>query len=155
MERQGRRCARCGEVKPLGDFAGGLRRSGKVDIYCKPCRSAYGKEHYAANRQRYIDLEAKRKRARVQKRMRYLLDYFQANPCVDCGEGDPLVLEFDHVRAKCFDICRGLPERNWESILEEIAKCEVVCANCHRRRTAKRAGTMRAVLARRSEGYVG
>jgi hypothetical protein len=108
---------------------------------------AYGREHYAANRQRYIVLEAKRKRARAEKRMLYLLAYFELHPCVDCGETDPLVLEFDHVRDKFFDIGAGLPDRNWQTILKEIAKCEVVCANCHRRRTAKRLGTVRSLLA--------
>jgi hypothetical protein len=120
---------------------------GQKDTYCRPCRSAYGKEHYAANRQRYIDLEAKRKRARAQKRMRFLIEYFETHPCVDCGERDPLVLQFDHLRDKCFDIGSQLPDRNWQSILNEIEKCEVVCANCHRRRTALRLGSVRAVLA--------
>ena len=61
----------------------------------------------------------------------YLLDH----PCVDCGEFDPLVLEFDHIRKKRKTIsslvrsCTG-----WEKILKEIARCEVRCANCHRRK---------------------
>jgi hypothetical protein len=80
--------------------------------------------------------------------MRYLLDYFSSHPCCDCGETDPMVLEFDHLdaEAKAFDICHCLPYRNWQSILDEIDKCEVVCANCHRRRTARRGGTIRALL---------
>jgi hypothetical protein len=58
------------------------------------------------------------------------------------------VLEFDHIDAdaKSFNIGQSLPYRNWTSILEEIKKCEVVCANCHRRRTAPRKGSLRAVL---------
>jgi hypothetical protein len=147
MKGKGRRCARCGEVKPLSDFNWRRISKRERDTYCRPCRSAYGKEHYVANRQRYIDLEAKRKRARAQKRMRYLLEYFEVHPCADCGEADPMVLEFDHLRDKSFAIGAGLPDRNWESILREIEKCDVVCANCHRRRTAKRAGTVRALIA--------
>jgi hypothetical protein len=143
---KGRRCGRCGHVKPLGDFAWHRRAKGQRNHYCRACQSEYGKAHYVANRQRYIELEAKRKRARAEKRMRLILEYFEDNPCIDCGESDPLVLEFDHVKDKCFDIGAGLPDRNWESILSEIAKCEVVCANCHRRRTAERLGTVRALL---------
>jgi hypothetical protein len=144
-----RKCGRCGEVKPLEDFAWHRRAKGQRNHYCRSCQSEYGKAHYAANRQRYLELEAKRKRARARKRMRFILEYLQTNPCVDCGESDPLVLEFDHVKGKSFDIGAGLPDRNWESILREIAKCEVVCANCHRRRTAGRLGTVRAVLTQR------
>ncbi len=58
----------------------------------------------------------------------------------------PLVLEFDHLRNKAFNIGEGFAERVWKTILEEIEKCEVVCANCHRRRTALRRGTLRALL---------
>jgi hypothetical protein len=57
-----------------------------------------------------------------------------------------MVLEFDHLRDKCFNIGEALPYRNWASVLAEIEKCEVVCANCHRRRTARQLGWVRAVL---------
>ena len=65
---------------------------------------------------------------------------------MDCGESDPLVLEFDHLRDKSFAISRGWADRGWESILREIEKCEVVCANCHRRRTLTRRGALRVTL---------
>ena len=65
---------------------------------------------------------------------------------MDCGQNDPVVLEFDHLRDKRFNVGSGLPYRNWESILAEIQKCEVVCANCHRRRTSRRIGAVRSVL---------
>jgi hypothetical protein len=146
MQEARRRCARCKQTKPVTDFSWRRIAEGVRDTFCRPCRSAYGKEHYAANRQRYIDAEARRKRDRAQKRMRWLIEFFTSNPCVECGEQDPLVLEFDHLRDKCFNIGRELPDRNWESILAEIAKCDVVCANCHRRRTARRLGSVRAML---------
>ena len=84
--------------------------------------------------------------ASTLERTRYLIEYFAAHPCIDCGETDPIVLEFDHLRDKRFDIGAALAYRNWQSILDEIEKCEVVCANCHRRRTARRRGTLRAIL---------
>jgi hypothetical protein len=131
-------------VKPAADFAG--TPDVKIDTYCRPCRSAYGKEHYAANRQRYITMEGKRKRARAEKRMRFLLEFFRTHPCVDCGVDDPLVLEFDHLGGKSFNIGSSLPDRNWQSLLDEIGKCDVVCANCHRLRTARRLGSVRWLL---------
>jgi hypothetical protein len=57
--------------------------------------------------------------------------------CVDCGESDVRLLEFDHVRGiKESDISTLVPVgMAWQRIVREIAKCEVKCANCHRRRT--------------------
>jgi hypothetical protein len=67
----------------------------------------------------------------------------------NCGETDPIVLEFDHLRDKKFNIGKAWRGHEWQSVLDEIAKCEVVCANCHRRRTACRGGFIRAVVAQR------
>ena len=85
----------------------------------------------------------------IEERVEFLVAYLREHPCVDCGVGDPIVLEFDHLRDKKFSISSGLQDRNWQSVLDEIAKCDVVCANCHRRRTAQRGGFRRAVVAQR------
>jgi hypothetical protein len=106
---------------------------------------AYGREHYEANRQRYIDQAAKVKRRLALERTKDLIEYFKTHPCVDCGEGDPIVLEFDHLRDKSFSIGQSLSRQSWQNILAEMKQCEV-CANCHRRRTARRRGALRAVL---------
>ena len=144
-----RKCYRCGEMKPADDFAWRRKARGQRDSFCRPCRSAYGKEHYLAHRQRYIDQAAEVKRRLRLERTTFLLEYFATHRCTDCGEPDPVVLEFDHLRDKLFDIGQAPPYRNWQSILDEIAKCDVVCANCHRRRTAQRKGSLRATLVER------
>lgn len=68
--------------------------------------------------------------------------YLTEHPCVDCGEADPLVLEFDHIRGvKRHGVKRMLAGTySLEAVMQEIAKCDVRCANCHRRITAKRGG---------------
>jgi hypothetical protein len=76
------------------------------------------------------------------------MQFFQTHPCADCGEADPVVLEFDHLRDKKFEVGNGFSERGWESVLAEMEKCDVVCANCHRRRTAERRGSLRWRLTR-------
>jgi len=123
---------------------------------CRPCRAEYHREHYLANKQRYIDQAQARKKALRAERTEYLFRYFTAHPCADCGESDPVVLEFDHLDAgaKSFDIGAGLTYRAWSSILAEIDKCEVVCANCHRRRTAQRRGSFRARRAEQARRQV-
>lgn len=96
-ESRTRRCCRCHQLKPVNEFAWRRKAKAQRDSHCRPCRSEYGKEHYAANRQNYIDAEARRKKARVAQRTELLFEFFRTHPCVDCGENDPLVLEFDHI----------------------------------------------------------
>jgi len=141
-----RRCGRCGEMKPLEDFAWRRKAKGQRHNYCRPCHSAYHREHYLANKQRYIDQAAQsKKKVRLEQTTR-LLDYFKEHPCTDCGQTDPVVLEFDHLRDKSFAIGTALTRYGWDKIVAEIEKCEVVCANCHRRRTACRRGAIRVLL---------
>lgn len=93
-------------------------------------------EHYRA-RQKVI-------RARTKDRiLRCVLVYLSTHPCVDCGESDPIVLEFDHrdPTTKKFDVCTGINHGySQKAIMEEIPKCDVRCANCHRRKTAEQVG---------------
>ncbi len=111
---------------------------------CRACRKETDRRTYL-NRS-----EAKEERYRAQDReaaarnVRLVYEYVVAHPCVDCGESDPVVLEFDHVvgekRYNVADLVRS--GRNWQYICKEIEKCEVRCANCHRRATAKRNGNL-------------
>ena len=107
----------------------------------------YHHEHYSANKERYIEASHQRKTALALERTIRLIEFFETHPCVDCGETDPIVLEFDHLRDKSFSVAQQLTNRSWEDIAAEMEKCEVVCANCHRRRTATRRGSVRARLA--------
>ncbi|KKN84406.1 hypothetical protein LCGC14_0288680 [marine sediment metagenome] len=61
--------------------------------------------------------------------------------CKDCGAtfpGYPEVFDFDHMWGKREAIGRMLPIASWKEIAEELEKCELVCSNCHRMRTAER-----------------
>lgn len=62
-----------------------------------------------------------------------------SNGCIDCGERDPIVLDFDHKNGitKLFTISSARAKLlSLEKIKAEIAKCDIRCSNCHRRRTA-------------------
>ena len=60
----------------------------------------------------------------------------EASGCMDCGETNPIVLDFDHLHDKKYNISRMIHDGfSWKAIKKEIEKCEIVCANCHRIRT--------------------
>jgi hypothetical protein len=64
-------------------------------------------------------------------------------PCADCGRRyPPFVMDFDHRNGedKTGNISAMAPRWSWSKIAAEVAKCDVVCANCHRMRTARRSG---------------
>lgn len=83
------------------------------------------------------DLYQAQKKHRLKVRSK-LFDYLSVKNCLDCGEDDPIVLEFDHIdrKTKFKTVAKMLSGHySWESIRREIDKCEVRCANCHRRKT--------------------
>jgi hypothetical protein len=137
-----RTCTLCHRLKPLSEFYFKDRGRGTRRSRCRPCVNAYGREHYRRNRDRYLGRAAvNRTRNRnlyADRILRYLLDH----PCVDCGENNPLLLDFDHRESatKLGNIGELSHRRGWNFILAEIAKCDVRCANCHRRRTAVQFG---------------
>ena len=131
---EGKRCSTCKEWKPLEEFN---RRSASKDgrqWACRDCNKAY---HYK-NFERHIAQIRARNKREIRVKRRRLLAYLLEHPCVDCGESDTAVLEFDHLSDKTADVSRMILSNSWERILVEISKCEVVCANCHRRRTYQR-----------------
>jgi cytochrome c len=76
---------------------------------------------------------------RFAKLKRFVRDYLLSHPCVDCGETDPVVLQFDHLGDKVMNVSMMRARRYKEaSIAAEIAKCEVRCANCHLRMGERR-----------------
>ncbi len=101
--------------------------------------------HYALNKERYIRKALVRKERLRAENYRELLHFLKDRACVDCSENDPLVLEFDHVGNKSFAISQALRNKAWAEIRTEIEKCEGVCANCHRKRTAMRGGFARVL----------
>lgn len=72
-------------------------------------------------------------------RKKAVLSALKDKPCADCGQRYPsCVMDFDHVRGKkSFNIFSGMAHA-LATLLKEVKKCEVVCANCHRLRTFKR-----------------
>lgn len=82
-----------------------------------------------------------------------LLNYLIGKQCADCGNKDQITFEFDHTKNnKTYSISKLVGNgADWDKILREIKKCDLVCANCHRRRTARRGQWYRYVPVARIE----
>ncbi len=133
-------CTGCKKSKTLEEFGNWKRSKDGKYPRCILCKRDYDKAYYKTNSNRagYLKVAAK---ALTDRNQQWVWDYLLSHPCVDCGEPDPIVLEFDHVRGeKHNNISKMIRVNSLEMIQTEIAKCEVRCANCHRRVTYKRAG---------------
>lgn len=135
-------CTHCNTQKAPEFFSKKKRNKDGLQSFCKQCHSAILKEHYKNNKQYYVDKANKNNSIRKPEALQLLIDYLKKNPCVDCGEKDPIVLQFDHVRGKKFMAVSQMAQNGYsnEAMFKEIEKCEIRCANCHIRRTAKQLG---------------
>lgn len=127
-------CIKCQVNKQEDEFA--IKNSNKNirSIYCKECHKIYAKEHYKKNKFKYIQ-----KAYQWRKKIKELINNFKNIPCKDCNQKYPhYVMDFDHLKDKTFNISERLGMVSIKKLLNEIKKCEVVCANCHRIRTWKR-----------------
>lgn len=145
------KCSKCLRQTKTEAFATFRTRSGEVRRrgICKECRGKYALENFSRLqvwRKNYNIKNRSYKRERDQRRRMYLktmIDQIKAEtPCADCGiKFPPVAMDFDH--------CKGLGKNknvsgfvsgayNLNLVLREIEMCEVVCACCHRIRTAAR-----------------
>lgn len=126
-------CTACCEDKPVEEFPKATRNAGGLHSWCRPCFNA------SARRSRDANLAKHRARedAWMAERQGWLVSLKDA-PCTDCGGRFPsYCMDFDHVRGIKVASVSAMLNRSAsrERILAEIAKCELVCANCHRIRT--------------------
>mgnify|MGYP003298335202 CR=1 FL=1 len=108
---------------------------------CRKCVKEMNKAYYKATPEKNPARTASKQRM-ILAAKNYVKEYLQNHACVDCGETDMLVLEFDHVRGTKTKAISNMIQGglSTKTIQEEIDKCEVRCANDHRRVTAQRAG---------------
>lgn len=100
-------------------------------------------EQQKAAKLRYEEKNREKRRIDARNRKENIKDIVRSHkekPCVDCGIQYPFyVMQFDHVRGtKEGGISELVSNRQLKKALEEIAKCDVVCANCHMARTYER-----------------
>ncbi len=131
----------------MSEFSFKCKNKGTFQSVCKICHAEYNKKHYRNNPKPYKD-RAKISGAKIaSENKEYVLSYLGEHPCVDCGESDIEVLQFDHIEMVGGNGKRvtSLLRYSLNRIKEEISKCEVRCANCHVRRTRKQLGWERTM----------
>ena len=133
-----KRCPRCGETKPLSEFhKASLRRDG-VQSVCKSCRADIDHARYELMVGRAVGRHPQRA---VERGLGpWLANLKVGRPCTDCGRVfPPQVMQWDHRPG--FEKLGELSNfwgRSREEILNELAKCDLVCTNCHGIRTFTR-----------------
>lgn len=128
-------CYNCKQSLPIEDFHSNKTRKDGHSSLCKSCTKSYYGSYVRKNKGAYKEYA----RVTRKKIRQFVFDYLKSHPCVDCGETNPVVLEFDHVRGQKKCHIAYMVRRGWglQSVEDEIKKCDVRCSNCHKIRTAK------------------
>lgn len=143
-----KQCPHCKQVLDESYFNWKIKGK-QLAAYCKDCSRKYIRSHYARNQQYYLNKARKRRSDLKAIGVEYITNYLKSHPCVDCGETDIVVLEFDHRerREKGKEISKMLNIGfQLDKLIKEISKCDVRCANCHRRKTHAENGSWKSLL---------
>jgi hypothetical protein len=113
-------------------------QKGILHLRCRSCCRQFARQHYARAKATYLERNRRNNPVQRLAARRFVHQFLLAHPCVQCGETDPIVLEFNHLdpTAKAGNLCDLVHGRSSLARLRaEIARCEVLCANCHQRHT--------------------
>lgn len=142
-----KRCYTCRSDKKLCEFNKNKCRKDGLNSICKECSRKRSKEYYNDNQSDHKKTVSSNRRRRVADAKLFVLNLVSKSKCTDCGNKDHRTFEFDHIRGIKKNDISSLVGGGYSTkfIQEEINKCEIVCANCHRIRTFTRAKTYRTI----------
>lgn len=138
-----KQCGTCKLHKPLTEYNWRNKSKGTYRSECRNCTRAYDNKNYTRRKPSYRSERLEYRNRRKLQYVTWIVDYFLENPCVVCGESDPLLLDFDHRNQddKSYEVADLLNSiSSWSKIQNEIIKCDVLCVSCHRRKTATQCG---------------
>jgi len=125
-------CPTCDTTKPLTEFYKDASHWTGYSAQCRACKQIYFQTHDYS--------EKRHARNRVLRQQNQILtdEYKRSRACCKCGEDDPICLDFHHTNKndKSYTIGGRLGQK-WNTLLLEIEKCIVICANCHRKEHRK------------------
>ena len=100
----------------------------------KEDQAAASKRHYENNKEKIKARSKKRNIRQRDKNKLYVENIKKQSGCVDCGESNHLVLDFDHIEDNKYKCISNMVYESYsiKTIQKEIDKCEVRCSNCHR-----------------------
>lgn len=149
VKRDLKTCYKCGEEKTIDLFTKDYNKNrpsyGKPTTLCKKCKSR--KDHVLRKKN---GRGAKERNRLKLRNLEVVWNALVGKQCMDCGENNILVLEFDHILGeKKMAVITMAANRlgNKEAIKAEIEKCEIVCSNCHTIRTMRRGNHWRYQMA--------
>lgn len=131
-----KKCYTCTKDKAESEFNKNSIRKDGLNSICRDCSKARSKRYYKENPVKHKAETSKNRERYRRKYQVYLLEYLSNNPCIECGESDIRCLDFDHLKDKEIVISKAM---YWsiDRLKLEIAKCQVLCANCHRKKSHK------------------
>jgi hypothetical protein len=135
----GRLCTRCGVVRAEDEFPFRSAASGTRRSPCRFCCRDVSRRHYRQKRSAYLERNRRNNPRLLQLAKQHVYEFLLEHPCMSCGERDPVVLEFNHrdPASKTSNIADLMLRMASSTRLDaEIAKCDVLCANCHQRVTS-------------------
>lgn len=145
-----RKCSVCFQNKSNNNYFYRDKMRGKLHSQCKECyiakRQHTWQEYYYKHGSKYRENALKRNKLVKEKLHSKMLEYLADKKCEKCGNNDMRVLDFDHIipSTKSFNIARAMNDRvSWKNILTEVNKCQILCANCHKIKTAQEQGWYR------------
>lgn len=135
-----KKCSKCKESKNTSEFWANKRSSDGLQGYCKSCGHKHTIEYHNNNKDRLLSIARDNKKKRVHLKRDFVISLLKKSSCVECSEKDIRVLDFDH-KDPLLKI-KGISQMIWDNtplykLKKEIEKCDIRCANCHRKRTFK------------------
>jgi hypothetical protein len=125
-------CPKCEEEVDIELFSKNRSRKDGLSRICKICQRLYVNAHYQANKEYY----SKKARKQDKELLDWYKKYKMGLACEKCGENHPACIDFHHRDSSKKDIeVANAIRKSWckDRILREIAKCDVLCSNCHRK----------------------